>query len=226
MPSRMVRCSCPCRGFVAPATQRRHLEGNGTLRVIIAQLESEAWQEHLKEIRRERKRNARQQRESSRAGQPPIAVYMCDFVSNHLRVQLVAIPTSDDFQIQPDAIGGHTEREGCEEVRYDSPEFSSAIPHPEHSTSYSNADDETASRSSVEDDRSEPSESSESEDEGYISSSQDTEWAQNVPDSSNEHLPLMLQGLSIADIAKSQWLAESFLVGECASGIRVSLGIG
>ena len=64
---------------------------------------------------------------------------------------------------------------------------------------------------------------SDSEDEDYFDSSQQLETVQNASDSFTDHLPSNLQGLSIAEIARSKWYAEAFLVGKCATSTIVYL---
>jgi len=144
-------------------------------------------------------------------------MWIVDFAANYLREQSAQNPILDQIRMQPDGMDGNPEHEFGEQMEDIVSESSSAVPQPDIFMDEINEDDETASDSSGNDDLSAPSDS---EEESYFDSTQQVEMFRNTSNSFADHRPSKLQGLSTTDIAKPKWLAESFLIGECANGIK------
>ena len=122
----------------------------------------------------------------------------------------------DESQIQPDGVDDFPDNDCGDEMGEGSHEHSSAAPQPTSVMEDTDANNETASSSAEDKDLTGPSDS---EDEDPSDLTQQLKSLQITQSSYAGHLPLRLQGLSITEIAKSEWLAESFLIGECANGI-------
>jgi len=162
----------------------------------------------LRRDRREKKRRARQRRNTTHSGWSDNAFYLCGCVANCLEPLTAQTSILDESQPQPDDTHDYLDDDHGNETREVIQEHSSAAPQP---TNFMDGIDEVNETASG------PLGSEGSEDlTGPSDSEQELELPQIGQDSYADHLPLRLQGLSIAEIAKSEWLAETFVIGECA----------
>jgi len=152
----------------------------------------------------------------TQVSQMPSYICICGSATNYPGVQSARTPVLDGSQVQPDDMNELPDNDFVDAMTEESHEHSSEALQSTSFLDDTDEDHETASGSSEDENLASPFDS---EDEDLSDLTQ-LELRPNAQSSHADHLPSKLQGLSIADIAKSKWLAESFLVGECANGTK------